>query len=73
MRALVWWPALNARQMFLKAQCVTLAGISRDVMEERADRRMFLVKVVYVYVRCTQQGSAAQTDSDEEVEITNFM
>lgn len=45
MRALVWWPALNARQMFLKAQCVTLAGISRDVMEERADRRMFLVKV----------------------------
>lgn len=37
--------SLNARQMFLKAQCVTLAGISRDVMEERADRRMFLVKV----------------------------
>lgn len=29
----------------LKAQCVNLAGISRDVMEERAARRMFLVKV----------------------------
>lgn len=46
MRALVWWPVANARQMFqvLEARRVALAGISWDVAEWRTDRSMFLLK-----------------------------